>query len=167
MQNKGCTKRKCPHFAEIIFCNRWKFQPWPSFFPHANIPDEMKKGPVQLRADEEEGESESKVMNQIFGRLQHPKMRWDILKYIFRTSEAIFPYKGVFFTKVVKANIIAFIKMRILRPFCPWKTPPSKNVSPCCRVQCFTLCRFGFFDAKSTSLKAPQQWFKVGQVIFP
>ena len=31
------------------------------------------KGPVELGADEEEGESESKVINQIFGRLHHPK----------------------------------------------------------------------------------------------
>ena len=44
-------------------------------FPHANIPDEMKKEPVELRADEEEGESEIKVTNQMFGRLQHPKKR--------------------------------------------------------------------------------------------
>ena len=63
----------------------------PSFSPHPNISDGtfnldhhffackysryMKKGPVELRADEDEGESESKVTNQIFGRLQHPKMR--------------------------------------------------------------------------------------------
>ena len=32
--------------------------------------------------------------------------------------------------------------------------------------QYFTLCRFEFFVIKSTSLKAPQQWFKVGQVFF-
>ena len=61
-----------------------------SFSPHANISDgnfnldnhffcmqifqiDKKKGPVELRADEDEGESESKVTNQIFGRLQHPK----------------------------------------------------------------------------------------------
>ena len=31
----------------------------------------MKKGPVELGANEKEGESESKVTNQIFGRLQH------------------------------------------------------------------------------------------------
>ena len=30
-------------------------------------------GPVELGANEKEGESESKVTNQIFGRLQHPK----------------------------------------------------------------------------------------------
>jgi len=33
----------------------------------------MKKGPVVLGADEDEGEIESKVIYQIFGRLQHPK----------------------------------------------------------------------------------------------
>ena len=32
----------------------------------------MKKAPVELGSDEEEGESESKVINHIFGRLQHP-----------------------------------------------------------------------------------------------
>jgi len=62
---------------------------YPSFSPHSNISDEistltiifssrkysryMKKGPVELRADEEDGESESKVTSQIFGCLQHPK----------------------------------------------------------------------------------------------
>ena len=33
----------------------------------------MKKGPVEIGANEEEGESESEVINQIFGRLQHLK----------------------------------------------------------------------------------------------
>ena len=33
----------------------------------------MKKGPVELGSDKEEGKSESKVINQIFGRLQFPK----------------------------------------------------------------------------------------------
>ena len=42
-------------------------------------------------------------------------MRWYIWKYIFQTLEAIFPYKGVFVTKGVKANIIAFTKTEILR----------------------------------------------------
>ena len=55
-------------------------------------------------------------------------------KYIFQTLEAIFPYKGVFFTKVVKANIIAFIKTKILRPVLSVTNPPSKNVSPYCIV---------------------------------
>ena len=35
----------------------------------------MKRGPIELGSDEEEGESESKVINQIFGRLQNPKKR--------------------------------------------------------------------------------------------
>ena len=37
----------------------------------------MKKGSVVLGADGKEGESESKIMNQIFGRLQHPKNKGD------------------------------------------------------------------------------------------
>ena len=71
----------------------------------------MKKGSVELGSDEEEGESESKVINQIFGRLQHPKNEVRYLENIFfQTFKAFFTHKRVFFTKVVKANIIAYIK---------------------------------------------------------
>ena len=43
----------------------------------------MEKGPVELGSDEEEGESESKVINQIFGRLQFPKNEVGYLENIF------------------------------------------------------------------------------------
>ena len=43
----------------------------------------MKKGSVEFGEDEEEGESESKVMNQIFGRLQHPENKVIYLENIF------------------------------------------------------------------------------------
>ena len=66
-------------------------------------------------------------------------MRWYIWKYIFQTLDAIFPYKGVFVTKVVKANIIAFIKTEILRRVLFVTNPPSKNVSPCCIVHWLPL----------------------------
>ena len=52
----------------------------------------MKKGPVQLGSDEEEGESESKVMNQIFGCLQHPKNEVKYLENIFLDFKNVFPY---------------------------------------------------------------------------
>ena len=56
----------------------------------------MKKGSVELGADDEEGESESKVINQIFGRLQHPKNEVRYLEDIFSESENIFsPFGGV------------------------------------------------------------------------
>ena len=42
-----------------------------------------EKVPVGLRADEEEAVSESKVTNQIFGRMQHPKNGVRYLKNIF------------------------------------------------------------------------------------
>ena len=45
-------------------------------------------------------------------------------KYFFQTSEAFFPYKGVFVTKILKANIMAFIKTNILRPVLSVTTPP-------------------------------------------
>ena len=43
----------------------------------------MKKGPVELGSDEKEGESESKAINQIFGRLQFPKNEVRYLEEIF------------------------------------------------------------------------------------
>ena len=55
----------------------------------------MKKGPVELRADEE-GESEIQVTDQVLGRLQHPKKEARYLKNILQTLEAFFPHKGVF-----------------------------------------------------------------------
>ena len=74
-------------------------EPCLSFFPHPNISDgnvnlvhhffaskysrKMKKGPVELGSYEEEGESESKVINQIFGRLQFPKNEVRYLENIF------------------------------------------------------------------------------------
>ena len=42
----------------------------------------MKRGPVELGPDEEE-ESESKVINQVFGRLQHPNKEVRYLESIF------------------------------------------------------------------------------------
>ena len=51
----------------------------------------MKKGSVELGIDEEEGESESKVMNQIFGRLQHPKNEARYLENIFSDYRSGFP----------------------------------------------------------------------------
>ena len=59
----------------------------------------MKKGPVQLGSDEEEAESESKVINQIFGRLQFPKNEVRYLENIFLRLRSVFcPQGGVFHT---------------------------------------------------------------------
>ena len=41
---------------------------------------------------------------------QYPKNGWDIFKIYFSDLDAIFSYKGVFFTNFQKANIIALIK---------------------------------------------------------
>ena len=82
----------------------------------------------------EELESKSSHKSDIWPPAASKKWGEIYWKYIFQTLEAIFPYKGVFFTKVVKANIIAFIKTKFWDPFCPWQTPPSKNVSPYCIV---------------------------------
>ena len=50
----------------------------------------MKKGPVELGADEEEGESESKVTNKIFGHRQHPKKEVRYLNNIFTDLRSVF-----------------------------------------------------------------------------
>ena len=50
----------------------------------------MKKGLVELGENEEEGESESKVTNQIFGRLQHPKNEVRYLENIFSDFRSVF-----------------------------------------------------------------------------
>ena len=93
----------------------------------------MKNGLVELGVDEGEGESESKVINQIFCHLQHPKNEVRYFENIFFTLlKQFFHIRGVFFTKVVKANIIE--KRKFWDPFCPPKNPPSKNVSPRCIV---------------------------------
>ena len=83
-----------------------------------------------LRADKEEGKSVSKVTNQIFGHLQHLKNEVRYLENIFFRLEKHFPHKGVFFTKVTKASIIAFIETKILTPVLSVKNTPFKNVSP-------------------------------------
>ena len=61
----------------------------------------MKKGSVELGADEKEGESESKVMNQIFGRLQHPKNEVRYLENIFSDFRSVFSLvRGCFSQKL-------------------------------------------------------------------
>ena len=84
----------------------------------------MKKGPVELGANEEEGESESKVTNQIFGCLQHPKKEVRYLENIFVRLQKRFSHLRFFFTKVLKTNIIAFIKTKIAKPIFSVKNPP-------------------------------------------
>ena len=94
-------------------------------------------GGVKLRQKKrEELESKSSHKSDIWPPAASKKWGEIYWKYIFQTLEAIFPYKGVFFTKVVKANIIAFIKTNILRPALSVKNPHSKNVSPRCIVHC-------------------------------
>ena len=61
----------------------------------------MKKEPVELGANEEEGDSESKVTNQIFGHLQHLKNEVRYLEniFFFQTSKAFSHMRGCFSQK--------------------------------------------------------------------
>ena len=57
----------------------------------------MKKGQVELGADAEEGESESKVINKIFGLLQLKKNEVRYLENIFfRLKKRFLPIRGCF-----------------------------------------------------------------------
>ena len=91
----------------------------------------MKKGSVKLGADDEEGESESKVINQIFGRLQHPKNEVRYYDNIFFRLylEAFFSISGCL-VLVINANIIAFTKAKIWAPGLSVTNTPFKNDSP-------------------------------------
>ena len=61
----------------------------------------MKKALVELGSDEEEGESESKVINQIFGRLLHPKNEVRYLEIIFSDFRGdIYHFRGRFSQKL-------------------------------------------------------------------
>ena len=62
----------------------------------------MKKGSVELGADEKEGESESKIMNQIFGCLQHPKNEARYLENIFLGFRSVSFLLDVFVTNLQK-----------------------------------------------------------------
>ena len=63
----------------------------------------MKKGLVEFAANKEEGESESEVINQIFGRLLHPKNEVRYLENIFfRLKKRFLPIRGCFSQKLQK-----------------------------------------------------------------
>ena len=103
-------------------------------------------GRCDIKAEKrEELESKSSHKSDIWPPAASKKWGEIYWKYIFQTLEAIFPYKGVFFTKVVKANIIAFIKTKILRPVLSVTNPPFQKCQPLlhsalwiCRVD---ICR--------------------------
>ena len=54
--------------------------------------------------------------SKIFGRLQHPKNEVRYLENIFSDFRSVFPHQGVFVAKVIKANIMAIIEVKILGP---------------------------------------------------
>ena len=88
-------------------------------------------GRCDIKAEKrEELESKSSHKSDIWPPAASKKWGEIYWKYIFQTLEAIFPYKGVFVTKVVKANIIAFTKPEILRPVLFVTNPPFQKCQP-------------------------------------
>ena len=74
----------------------------------------MKKGQVELGADAEEGESESKVINKIFGLLQLKKNEVRYLENICQTLEVIFFILGGVFHKSYKSKYHSIYKNKIV-----------------------------------------------------
>ena len=87
-------------------------------------------GRYDIKAEKrEELESKSSHKSDIWPPAASKKWGEIYWKYIFQTIEVIFPYKGVFFTKVVKANIIAFIKTKIFETRFVRDKPPLPKMS--------------------------------------
>ena len=110
---------------------RQDFDFWHHSSHIANALCNKSNGRCDIKAEKrEELESKSSHKSDIW--LPAASKKWGEIywKYIFQTLEAIFPYKGVFVTKVVKANIIAFIKTKILRPVLSVTNPPFQKCQP-------------------------------------
>ena len=75
-----------------------------------------------------------------FSPPHHPK-RANIWRKICSDFRNVFPHTGVFFTKVMKANIVAFIKTKILSV----KNIPLKNDSPYGIVHCLMSVNLNLF----------------------
>ena len=114
--NNG-TQGQCQAGFQIIWSIILTFFGYLNIKRNNNALCNKSNGRCDIKAEKrEELESKSSHKSDIW--LPAASKKWGEIywKYIFQTLEAIFPYKGVFFTKVVKANIIAFIKTKILGP---------------------------------------------------
>ena len=109
-------------------------------FLHANISDKWKRGQLNLEQMKKKGKVKVKSWIRYLAACSIQKMRWDIWRIFFQTLEASFPYKGVFFTKVVNANIIAFKITTILKPVVSVKNTPIKMLAHSATVN-FELAR--------------------------
>ena len=137
-------------------------------FLHANISDKWKRGQLSLEQMKKKGKVKVKSWIRYLAACSIQKMRWDIWRIFFQTLEASFPYKGVFFTKVVNANIIAFRKAKILRPVSSVKHTPSRflNFIPSEISICnFIFSFFNFWGGKRASSKKIMNWMKIGREI--
>ena len=96
-------------------------------FLHANISDKWKRGQLSLEQMKKKGKVKVKSWIRYLAACSIQKTRWDIWRIFFSDFRSVFPHKGVFVTKVMKANIIAFIKTKILRPVTSMTTPPPSR----------------------------------------
>ena len=69
---------------------RWKFQPWPSFFPHANIPDTWKRGQLSLEQMKKMEKVKVKSHLRYLAACSIQKKRWDIWRIFFSDFRSIF-----------------------------------------------------------------------------
>ena len=69
---------------------RWKFQPWPSFFPHANIPDTWKRGQLSLEQMKKMEKVKVKSHLRYLAACSVQKKRWDIWRIFFSDFRSVF-----------------------------------------------------------------------------
>ena len=69
---------------------RWKFQPWPSFFPHANIPDTWKRGQLSLEQMKKMEKVKVKSHLRYLAACSIQKKRWDIWRIFFSDFRSVF-----------------------------------------------------------------------------
>ena len=91
---------------------------------------------------------------------RYKKKRWDIWRIFFSDFRSVFSYKGVFFAKVIKAIIIAFIKTKILRPVLSVTNPPFQKCQPLLHSALVLFCPI--LLSKNEMQKV--QWLDVPQI---
>ena len=69
---------------------RWKFQPWPSFFWHANIPDTWKRGQLSLEQMKKMEKVKVKSHLRYLAACSIQKKRWDIWRIFFSDFRSVF-----------------------------------------------------------------------------
>ena len=92
-----CNKSNGSYFIKdfgtlptIFSISKSKFQPCPSFFPYANIPDKWKRGELSLEQMKKKEKVKVKSQIRYLDACSIQKMRWDVWGISFQTLEAFY-----------------------------------------------------------------------------